>query len=197
MNMIELNVTQEEMKRAAQLAANVRLENVFLTGIQLINNLPRLAGEGPVNLKLDVSHRYVGHKILADKAIFVELGARVELRIASEDKEAAVGKDPSAIVDVMYGVLYQLPSAPIPESMNEEVFVAFARVNGLYNCWPYLRQEVQHLTAAMGTPFVLPTLRITSKPVPKDQEATTPTGTLPALTAAKTGKKKSKRRSKN
>jgi hypothetical protein len=134
---------------------------------------------------------------MADKAIFVELGARVELRIATEDKEAAVEKGPSAIVDVMYGVLYRLPSAPIPELMNEEVFAAFARVNGLYNCWPYLRQEVQHLTAAMGTPFVLPTLRITSKPVPKDQEATTPTGTLSALTAAKTGKKKSKRRSKN
>jgi len=146
MNMIELNITQEEMKRAAQLAANVRLENVFLTGIQLINNLPRLAGEGPVNLKLNVSHRYVGHRILADKAIFVELGARVEWRIAPEDKEAAVEKGPSAIVDVMYGVLYQLPSTPIPESMNEEVFAAFARVNGLYNCWPYLRQEIQHLT---------------------------------------------------
>jgi hypothetical protein len=195
--MIELSVTQEEMKRAAQLAANVRLVNVFLTGIQLINNLPRLVGEGSINLKGNVSHRYVGHRILADKAIFVEVGARVELRIASENKDPDVDKNPAAIADVTYGVLYHLPSPPIPESITEEVFAAFARVNGLYNCWPYLRQEIQHLTGAMGTPFVLPTLRVTSKPASKEPEVPTPTGTLPTLSAAKAGKKRSRKRGKS
>jgi hypothetical protein len=194
--MIEINVSPEEMKRAAQLATNVRLENVLLTGVQTINNLPRLAVESSVNLRVDVSHRYVGHKILANKAIFVEVGARVEFRIAQKDKASAVDKDPSAIVDVVYGVLYQLPSGPIPESINEEVFAAFARVNGLYNCWPYLRQEIQHLTGAMGTPFILPTLRIGTKPVKKEPEISIASGTLPALTASKSKESRSRKRSK-
>ena len=196
LSMIELSVTQEEMKRAAQLAANVQLENVFLTGIQLVNNLPRLVGEGSISLKANISHRYLGHKILANKAIFVEVGARVELRIASEDKDPAVDKDSAAIADVTYGVLYRLPLPPIPESISEEVFAAFARVNGLYNCWPYLRQEIHHLTGAMGTPFVLPTLRVTSKPASKEPETPPPTGTLPTLSAAKTGKKRNRKRGK-
>jgi hypothetical protein len=194
--MIEINVSPEEMKRAAQLAANVRLENVLLTGVQAINNLPRLAVESSVNLRVDVSHRYVGHKVLVNKAIFVEVGARVEFRIAQKDNTAAVDKDASAIVDVVYGVLYQLPSGPIPESINEEVFTAFARVNGLYNCWPYLRQEIQHLTGAMGTPFILPTLRIGTKPVKKEPETSITSGTLPALTASKSKKSRSRKRSK-
>jgi hypothetical protein len=196
LSMIELSVTQEEMKRAAQLAANVRLENVFLTGIQVINSMPRLVGEGSINLKANVSHRCLGHKILADKAIFVEVGARVELRIASENKDSDVDKGPAAIADVTYGVLYRLPPPPIPGSITEDVFAAFARVNGLYNCWPYLRQEIQHLTGAMGTPFVLPTLRVTSKPASKEPEIPTPTGTLPILSAAKTGKKRNRKRGK-
>ena len=194
--MIELNVSQDEMKRAAQLAANVQLENVFLTGIQAVNNLPRLVGEGSVNLRISASHRYVGHKVIAGKSIFVEVGARVEFHIASEDKSAAVDKDPTAIVDIVYGVLYRLPSAPIPESLNEEVFAAFARINGLYNSWPYLRQEIQRITGAMGTPFVLPTLRIITKPAIKEHETPTTSGTLPELSASKHVKPRSRKRSK-
>ncbi len=194
--MIEIIVSPEEMKRAAQLAANVRLENVLLTGVQAINNLPRIAGEGSVNLRVDVSHRYVGHKVLANKAIFVEVGAKVEFRIAQEDKTAAIIKDPSAIIEVVYGIFYQLPSGPVPESINEEVFAAFGRVNGLYNCWPYLRQEIQHLASAMSTPFILPTLRISTKSAIKEQETPATNGTLPALSAAKPGKSRSRKRSK-
>lgn len=193
--MIEINVSPEEMKRAAQLASNVRLENVLLTGVQAINNLPRIAGEGSVKLRVDFSHRYIGHKVLANKTIFVEVGARVEFRIAKEANTAAVDRDPSAMVDVMYGAFYHLPSGPIPESINEEVFAAFARVNGLYNCWPYLRQEVQHLTGAMNTPFVLPTLRISTKPATKGPEASS--GALPALTASNSKKSRSRKPSKS
>lgn len=53
---------------------------------------------------------------------------------------------------------------------------AFKRGNAVYNCWPYVREFVQNITARMGfQPPPLPLLRVKLKQEPKT--ATTPAET--------------------
>jgi hypothetical protein len=150
------------MAAAARVAGNVRLSDVFLTGAQLANDLVREQPEGPVELKATVSHRYVNHKIVAQKVLLVEIGAKVEFRIRRSEEDGQKTSPPRISIDVVYAATYDLPNPPIPETITDEAFTAFARVNGLFNCWPYLRQEIHRLSAAMNIPLVLPTLRIVS-----------------------------------
>ncbi len=76
------------------------------------------------------------------------------------DEDGSESNDWTASVEVVMGALYSLPDAPIPDEIDEEAFLAFARVNGLYNCWPYLRVEVNRIAGSMNLALVLPTLRI-------------------------------------
>ena len=67
---------------------------------------------------------------------------------------------------------------------------AFARVNGVFNVWPYFRELVQSLSARMAIPpIVVPVYRVS-----KEQGPTQSNGNTPAKVAASTETAKSKGR---
>ena len=76
----------------------------------------------------------------------------------------------------MFGAEYRLPSGPIPENIGAKGLQAFASINGPYNCWPYLRQEVDRLTSSCGHRLVLPLLRVEAKSPPPELATDAPKG---------------------
>ncbi len=59
-----------------------------------------------------------------------------------------------------YLIEYGLDSAPPSETRNE-LLQAFAKVNGVYNAWPYLRENLQTTCARMSVPPpLLPIFRV-------------------------------------
>ncbi len=73
---------------------------------------------------------------------------------------------PLAEVEVELSLEYPLDSLP-PGERRDELFEAFAKVNGVYNSWPYLREVVQNTFARMALPpIVLPVYRVTKAKTP-------------------------------
>lgn len=183
------------MTAAASVAANVRLDAVFLTSIQAVNQLGKGVSHAGLDMSAMVSYRYLGHRILDQRSLVVEIEGRLELKrktVESQDQSA-----PEVTIVVAYGASYSLPKPPIPPHIDERAFASFAKINGPYNCWPYLRQQIQSIAASMDFLFVLPTLRIE---VPRETALETdakPSGVLPKAKAAKTkNSRKGTRKSK-
>lgn len=86
---------------------------------------------------------------------------RIPFAVAIAPREAQ-----AALVEVQveFVLEYSLDSLP-PNDMRPDLFEAFAKVNGVYNAWPYLREVVQNTIARMAIPpVVLPVYRV---PKPK------------------------------
>jgi preprotein translocase subunit SecB len=80
--------------------------------------------------------------------------------------QRAEGEQPWAVLSVTVRLLYEFPA----ELPSKEEIEGFARLNGTFNAWPYLREIVQSTTTRMGIPpLILPLYRIKA-PVPKTSE---------------------------
>lgn len=96
---------------------------------------------------------------LKDGAFYVR--ANLDLRIGNEEKPAAVS------VKIQYELEYALPDEL---KVTRAELDAFAKINGVFNAWPYFREIVQSATLRMGLPpVVLPVYRV---PAPKPTAAT-------------------------
>jgi len=154
--MIEIHTSQEEMQAAAKVAANVSLQSLHLLSAKVENSLPYKGGRAEAAVRY--SHESRGYDLIAPRILLTKAAASVIVKLKGED--GSESNDWTASIEVVMGALYSLPDAPIPDEIDEEAFLAFARVNGLYNCWPYLRVEVNRIAGSMNLGLVLPTLRI-------------------------------------
>jgi hypothetical protein len=76
------------------------------------------------------------------------------------DFNVSVGQKPHIVMTCSYLIEYGLDSAPPSENRNE-LLQAFAKVNGVYNAWPYLRESLQTTCARMSVPPpLLPIFRV-------------------------------------
>jgi hypothetical protein len=73
-------------------------------------------------------------------------------------------------VEASFGLDYTLTD---DEPAGEEEVAAFAKLNGIYNAWPYWREYVQSTASRMGLPaLVLPVLTVgTIEKMVRDNEA--------------------------
>jgi len=88
-----------------------------------------------------------------------EHGFTVGVRLASHVVER--GGEPSeqspVVISATYELRYQLADA---EGASDDVLAEFARVNGTFNAWPYLREFVQSMSTRMNLPpLMLPVLK--------------------------------------
>ncbi len=82
--------------------------------------------------------------------------ANLEL-VLSAEKEVSK-KTADLLVKVQYELEYHLPS---DFRVTRPELNAFAKVNGVYNAWPYFRELVQSMTLRMDLPpIVLPVFRV-------------------------------------
>lgn len=154
-----------DVELASMVGRAVRLDAVYLVDARATN---RFRGRDiPADTTFQTSFTIIeGRHRLGEKGpLVVEAGVRVEFR-APRGETAAAG-EPDGVIEVVYGVEYTLPPGPVPAAIGEEGLRAFARLNGVFNSWPYIRQEVDRLGSSMGVPFLLPLLRIeTKRPAP-------------------------------
>jgi hypothetical protein len=66
---------------------------------------------------------------------------------------------PTVVIQATFLVSYAIEK---PQEFSASHYQAFARINGIYNTWPYWREYVQSVTGRMGLPpLTLPVFRLT------------------------------------
>jgi hypothetical protein len=84
------------------------------------------------------------------------IGARLVAAIASG--RAAEGEASPINIDATFVLTYALPNA---DEYSDEVLEDFARINSVFNAWPYWREYIQATAARMSLPpVVLPVFRL-------------------------------------
>ncbi len=80
---------------------------------------------------------------------------KFSLKAVSQKKK---GAKPIVDIQATFLLTYELKE---PEIFPPAHFLAFARMNGIYNAWPYWREYVQNVTGRMGLPpLTLPVFRL-------------------------------------
>lgn len=92
------------------------------------------------------------------------LSVDIALKVTMEkqqppDSEPNISGQQPLVFALVFRAKYGLPEEPVPAEFGDNALQHFATLNGLTNCWPYFRQELQHLTTLMGlAAFTLPSL---------------------------------------
>lgn len=154
----------KDVQKARHLIAVVHLMNVRLVncsakaGIRLADVTDEM---GP-----EFSHSAKAVQGSEPGVFYVLSGLRV--RVVSESSEVS-----HAELNVQFELEYRVPSDFKP---TRSEISAFARVNGVFNAWPYFREFVQSTSQKMDLPvIILPVYRVPQAPRPSAaQEPITP-----------------------
>jgi hypothetical protein len=119
-------------------------------------------------------------KILNEPAVSISHGTKVLHRslTARVDKSDEVNPaDPAPIqITVTFAMTYLMPDAG---AYPDDVLDEFARINAVFNAWPYWREYVQSTTSRMNLPpMVLPVMRV---PAPATRNASPAVDAKPAM----------------
>jgi hypothetical protein len=156
-----------DVRAARKLISVVQLTEVRLIELHTTNRL-NLSHEIP-SVTIEPSFKATA-SVEGTPGKFLVL-ASLDLQVKASEGE----NQPLVRIRAKFELRYRVPSDyPL---MRMEL-AAFARVNGIYNAWPYFREIVQNITGRMGLPsLILPVYRI---PRPKPVEAQAPQpGTTP------------------
>jgi hypothetical protein len=88
---------------------------------------------------------------------FIEEGLSLNVKL---DFNVTIGQKPHILMACSYVLEYGLDSMP-PSEGRDALLSAFAKVNGVYNAWPYLRENLHTTCARMSVPPpLLPIYRV-------------------------------------
>ena len=164
--MIE-QVCGEKEWRVASLVASV----AELIEVRLAKVVANGGGLGVMSLEQAGRISLLGPNVKAVASpgrLFVVVGVKLIIGELEENDAVEGEESPEpAEIEVHFMADYTLPDDPPPELIEEEGYEPFAKLNGVTNLWPYLRQEVQNLSGAMGCPVVIPLFKAKREPPPK------------------------------
>jgi hypothetical protein len=155
----------ETVQTARRLIAAVQLDNVRLVDAMARAGVRSREEAGEVEL-------FYEHSARAPQGIrggvFYVL-ASLEVRISSARVE---GKKMPLHLKVEYELKYRVPK---DFKASKAEVSSFAKMNGIYNAWPYFREYVQTTTQRMNLPpVVLPVYRIPQTPKSPATSSTSP-----------------------
>lgn len=142
---------------AAEVAKHVDLANVYLRSLNSQIEVPhRVASEAMLREGVDAQLGWSTSFETQDIPALLTVQVAYKVRLLARGEVALnVGQ-----IDASFVLEYRLSSHP-PEEQREIFFDAFAKVNGIYNSWPYLREVVQNVSSRMVLPpVVLPVYRV-------------------------------------
>lgn len=136
---------------AQRIIGAAQIDSVRLVGSRAETSIqgPQEAGTDPVKFRqnLQATRNSRGFRVIADLGV----------SIPAKDTTSP----PAVAVDARFELDYVLPAEVIA---SDEELNAFARVNGLFNAWPYFREFVQTSMARMQLPpLVIPLVRVPSR----------------------------------
>lgn len=193
--MIVLRPSKREMQLASLVSKALSLEDIFLSSVHLDSNFNAVAMPPDVPFRMDVQLHDADFEIFSEHQLAVKVGLTVAFEMDASDVE--VNGDftplPKGEANVSFVANYRImPKGPIPEEILNKGFSAFAKFNGVFNCWPYMRTTVHRLTCDMGMPFMLPLLKVESL----ESDETAKKGSRPVAdrSSSKAGSKKTKKK---
>jgi hypothetical protein len=152
--------------RKAPLASLVQIQQVRLREVIASSKPPSLTE--PMHFHVNIEHDASLLEKFEDA--FVVVATLNTKLLGPVEPDAQVPQDLSSLtvyasVKASFEIRYKLPEGLVTESKE---FENFAKVNGLFNAWPYLREFVQNVFGRMNFPLiVLPLLRV--GPPPSEQ----------------------------
>jgi hypothetical protein len=158
----------EGVKQARRLIAVVELEDVRL--VEATAKAGVRSREEAGEIELSAIHSARAPQGIREGIFYVLTS--LEVRITSADAEQK--KQPLAL-RVEYELKYRVPA---DFKATKAEISSFAKVNGVYNAWPYFREYVQSTMLRMNLPpVILPVYRI--PPTPKNEATPSSTGQAP------------------
>lgn len=153
--MLVVSVPKQELNDAGKIANSVNLRDIKLrkarvdeTGIESFFDL-----EDKTNANLNINYRSSQKELIEGQVLTALVG--VDVTITKGESKV--------FFSLEYVVSYALPAGKIPENLTPVMFEAFAKHNGLLNCWPYVRTQMSNLGNEVGLPITLPLLKIQPK----------------------------------
>ena len=138
----------EDLQRARRVIAAVSLMDVRL--VELHAKTTIRSDEVTEDMRPVFRHWATAPAGLKDGLFFVR--ANLDVRIENESKPSV------AVVKIQYELEYRVPE---DFRASRADLTAFAKVNGVFNAWPYFREIVQTATLRMDLPpVVLPVYRV-------------------------------------
>lgn len=150
------DVTLEEIQRSGRVAKVVELVTLRMVGGQFGPSAKEKGkgkkGSDPFGFQF--SSRF------EEATNILEVSIAIKAEDVHSATEAAVGEG-GMDLGAGFVLTYQLMTAPPPAELREDLFMAFSRINGLINVWPYFREFAHQAASRMGYPNVIvPLLRI-------------------------------------
>ncbi|MBN1424115.1 hypothetical protein JXA88_06120 [Candidatus Fermentibacteria bacterium] len=166
--MIKVRADSKEIAAAHLVAQVAQLESIDIVQVTMSSRLHRLARSAQQELNLRARHSVGDYLIVEPQRLVVEVGAELAVERTSPSSQPADSKPesipdpegPDVSIRVIAALSYRLPPPPIPDEVVKKGLPAFARLNAVYNAWPFIRQEIHHLAMGIGLPVVVPLLQI-------------------------------------
>lgn len=144
--------SERDYQLASAVAPHVMLKNIYVKSLSA-----DMSGQ-----RAEVAAEIAGGKSVASvrwnsSHAFIEETLSLDVRL---DFNVSFGEKPGISLLCSYIIEYGLDSPP-PVDSRDALLSAFAKVNGAYNVWPYLREIVQTTCSRMSVPSpVLPIFRV-------------------------------------
>lgn len=141
------NISEREYRLAGVVAPHVSLDSITLIGLAAALQQPPKEikaliekGENQIGIRWSTSH------ILGESELNV--GVKIDFHFEFGKREGTAG---GLELTCSYVLDYSL-NAPPPKETRDELLAAFAKVNAVYNAWPYLREIVHNTFTRMNLP---------------------------------------------
>lgn len=143
------------MTDISRLISVVQIENVRVVEASIRTSIRSVPEAGTIEAKIGRN----AHVVQPPKdGLFI---VRTEFAFGvhpADDAEAKSDATASVAINVSFELTYRIPENM---STSDEELTEFARVNGIFNAWPYWREFVHASLARMGLPpLILPVYRL-------------------------------------
>ena len=141
----------ESLKEIAPLIAAVQIRDIRLVEAGVSTSVRSAKEAGEIEFEVVTSADVKEYN--KDEGIFWVL-AQIKIRLIPVEPE----KDAVVSVSAAFEIKYSLPKEL---RASQKQLNTFARINGVFNAWPYWREFVQNMVARMNLPTItLPVFRL-------------------------------------
>ena len=132
----------EPLKEIAPLIASVQLKDIRLVEASVSTRIRSAREAGEVNLAISKSADIKDYH-MDDGILWVLARFRMQLTPVEPGKDAAIS------VNAAFEIKYSFPKEL---KVSEGQLKTFAKIQGIFNAWPYWREFVQNMVARMNLP---------------------------------------------
>lgn len=154
--MFVISADRQKIVAASYVAKHAELRAVTIASLKTDGD-PRALIETKEMKSANIEPAFRAHHTPTPGTLIVEVSVRVTL--GARRATDSTHEQPPLTIDTAWRLEYAIPEEPVPDEAGDNPLQCFAELNGMTNCWPYVRVEVQRLTTAMGLPtFTMPLL---------------------------------------